>query len=170
MVRGARGAAGAEPAAVQRALMLRGDLAAVAEAALAEGAAALDRFRLEVGPPAAPDARAPREAMSTTRLPDSARQRSSGSSTARACRSTATTATCASLRRTLDDVTARVPEIVEAALALPAASAVLDGEVIALRPDGRPRAVPGDRFAVRAGARTRVPLTLFVFDVLHARR
>ena len=40
--------------------------------------------------------------------------------------------------RTLDDVTARLPEVVEAALALPARSFVLDGEAIALREDGRP--------------------------------
>src|SRR3954463_7217253 len=50
--------------------------------------------------------------------------------------------------RTLDDVTSRVPEVVEAALALPATSAVLDGEAIALRPDGRPHPfqVTGSRF------------------------
>src|SRR2546421_515886 len=41
--------------------------------------------------------------------------------------------------RTLDDVTARVPEVVDAALALPAREVVLDGEAIALRDDGRPR-------------------------------
>ena len=42
--------------------------------------------------------------------------------------------------RTLDDITARVPGIVEAALALPVRSVVLDGEAIALRDDGRPHA------------------------------
>jgi DNA ligase-1 len=41
--------------------------------------------------------------------------------------------------RTLDDITARVPEIVEAALSLPVTAAVLDGEAVALAPDGRPR-------------------------------
>ena len=40
--------------------------------------------------------------------------------------------------RTLDDITERVPEIVEIALALDVESAVIDGEAIALRPDGRP--------------------------------
>ena len=74
--------------------------------------------------------------------------------------------------RTLDDITARVPEIVEAVLALGARAVVLDGEAIALRPDGRPRA-----FQVTAGragsqadiARQRadVPLTPFFFDLLH---
>ena len=42
--------------------------------------------------------------------------------------------------RSLDDITARVPAIVEAALALPVRSVVLDGEAIALREDGRPHA------------------------------
>ena len=74
--------------------------------------------------------------------------------------------------RTLDDITARVPEIVEAALALPVRAAVLDGEVIALHPDGRPRAF--QITAGRAGSqadvarqRADVPLTPFFFDLLH---
>jgi DNA ligase-1 len=74
--------------------------------------------------------------------------------------------------RTLDDVTARVPEVVEIAMALPVRSAVLDGELIALRPDGRPQ--PFQVTAGRLGSRLdverqrlAVPLTLYLFDVLH---
>jgi DNA ligase-1 len=74
--------------------------------------------------------------------------------------------------RTLDDVTERVPELVESALALPVDSVVLDGEAIALYSDGRPR--PFQQTGSRMGSRTDVvkareqwPLTLFVFDVLH---
>ena len=74
--------------------------------------------------------------------------------------------------RTLDDITARVPEIAEAALALDARAAVLDGEAVALRPDGRPR--PFQVTAGRAGSqidvarqRADVPLTAFFFDLLH---
>ncbi|ORW06319.1 hypothetical protein AWC15_22010 [Mycobacterium lacus] len=40
--------------------------------------------------------------------------------------------------RSLDDVTARLPEVVEVALALPVDTLVADGEAIALRPDNRP--------------------------------
>jgi DNA ligase-1 len=71
--------------------------------------------------------------------------------------------------RTLDDITARVPEVVEAALALPARALVLDGEAIALRPDGRPHPfqVTGSRLGSAAG-RSDVPLTALFFDVLHA--
>ena len=47
-------AAEVEPAAVRRAAMLAGDLPAVAEAALTEGAAGLGRFHLQVGRPVQP--------------------------------------------------------------------------------------------------------------------
>src|SRR6202007_2897946 len=40
--------------------------------------------------------------------------------------------------RQLNDVTVAVPEVVEAARRLPLRDAVLDGEAIALRPDGTP--------------------------------
>ncbi|MBO0682608.1 MAG: ATP-dependent DNA ligase, partial [Candidatus Dormibacteraeota bacterium] len=67
---------------------------------------------------------------------------------------------------------ARMPEIVEAVQALPVRSAVLDGEAIALRPDGRPR--PFQETAGRAASREEVarlrrevPLTPFFFDLLH---
>jgi DNA ligase-1 len=68
--------------------------------------------------------------------------------------------------RTLDDITARVPEIVTAALSVSATSVVLDGEAVALRPDGRPLPfqVTSARAASQAG---QVPLTLFLFDLLH---
>jgi DNA ligase 1 len=72
--------------------------------------------------------------------------------------------------RTLDDITARVPEMAAAARTLTASAAVLDGEAIALHPDGRPRPfqVTSARAASQGGAdREGVPLTLFLFDLLH---
>ena len=54
-----------------------------------------------------------------------------------------------------------MPEIVAAALALPVRSAVLDGEAIALRADGRPH--PFQDTASRE-----LPLSALFFDVLHA--
>jgi len=74
--------------------------------------------------------------------------------------------------RTLDDITARVPEIAEAALSLPVADAVLDGEAVALTPDGRPRPfqVTAARTASQgdvARLREQTPLTPFLFDLLH---
>ncbi|HEV8278776.1 MAG TPA: ATP-dependent DNA ligase [Streptosporangiaceae bacterium] len=74
--------------------------------------------------------------------------------------------------RTLDNITARVPEIVEEALAFDVRAAVLDAEAVALYPDGRPR--PFQVTASRAGTqadvarqRADVPLTAFYFDLLH---
>jgi DNA ligase-1 len=70
--------------------------------------------------------------------------------------------------RSLDDVTARVPEVVEAVRALPARALVLDGEAIALRPDGRPH--PFQVTASRLGTRRvggEIALTPLFFDVLH---
>jgi DNA ligase 1 len=74
--------------------------------------------------------------------------------------------------RTLDDITTRVPEIVEAVLALDVRAAVLDGEAVALAPDGRAR--PFQVTASRTGSqldvarqRADTPLTPFFFDLLH---
>ena len=70
--------------------------------------------------------------------------------------------------RSLDDITARVPEVVEAVLALPARELVLDGEAIALKPDGRPYPfqVTASRFGTRRADAT-APLTPLFFDLLH---
>jgi DNA ligase-1 len=73
--------------------------------------------------------------------------------------------------RTLDDITHRVPELAAAALTLSATSAVVDGEAVALRPDGRPHPfqVTSARTASQPGAAANSPgLTLFLFDLLHA--
>ncbi len=74
--------------------------------------------------------------------------------------------------RTLEDITDRLPEVVEAVASLGAESAVLDGEVIAVRPDGRPEPfqVTGARTASSADParlREEVPLTTYLFDLLH---
>jgi DNA ligase 1 len=74
--------------------------------------------------------------------------------------------------RRLNDVTAAVPELVEAIRALPARELILDGEVIALRPDGKPHPFQttmsrfGRRLQVER-ARGEVPLTPFFFDLLY---
>ncbi len=69
--------------------------------------------------------------------------------------------------RTLDDITARVPELVALAGDLTAGTAVIDGEAVALRPDGRPHPfqVTSARMASQSDAS--VPLTAFLFDLLH---
>jgi DNA ligase-1 len=75
--------------------------------------------------------------------------------------------------RSLDDITARLPEVVAAVRALPAERLVLDGEVLALDPPdlatGRP--LPFQQTASRTArhdGNATVPLTTVLFDVLHA--
>jgi len=157
--------------AVRRALMLRGDLGAVAAAAIADGAAGLDAFGLEVGRPLQPMLAAPAAdvADALARVHPAAVEFKLDGARVQVHRRDEEVAV---FTRSLDDVTARVPEVVEAALALPARSLVLDGEVIALAPDGRPQpfqvtaARLGSRRAV-AELRHTVPLTALFFDVLH---
>ena len=148
---------------VRRALMLRGELGAVAEVALAGGD--LAQFRLEVGRPIKP--------MLASTAPDvaAAIEKAGGAAAVEWKLDGARIQvhrdgdSVAIFTRTLDDVTARLPEVVEAALALPGHSFVLDGEAIALREDGRPFPfqVTGSRFASAGG----IPLTPMFFDLLH---
>ncbi|GAB3712280.1 ATP-dependent DNA ligase [Mariniluteicoccus flavus] len=75
--------------------------------------------------------------------------------------------------RSLEEVTERLPEVVEVVAALPGGDLVLDGEAIALRPDGRPHPfqVTGSRTSSRRSTeamRDEVPLSAYFFDVLHA--
>jgi DNA ligase-1 len=147
---------------VRRALMLRGELGAVAAVALA--GEDLGQFRLEVGRPiapmlasTAPDLDAALEKTGPAAVEwklDGARVQVHRDGDA-----------VGIFTRTLDDVTARLPELVSAARALPARSFVLDGEAIALREDGRPFPfqVTGSRFASKSG----VELTPMFFDLLH---
>src|SRR5205085_2550029 len=74
--------------------------------------------------------------------------------------------------RSLDDVTARLPEVVEATLALPVSEFIADGEAIALRPDHRPHRfqVTASRFGRSVdvpAAQLAQPLSVFFFDILH---
>jgi DNA ligase-1 len=164
-------AAGVAAAEVRRALMLRGALGPVAEAALAAGVAGLRAFHLEVGRPLQPmlASTAPGIEAAMERVGEAAVEWKLDGVRVQLHKDGDEVRV---FTRTLDDVTARVPEVVEAVLALPAASAVLDGELIALRPDGRPQ--PFQVTAGRLGSRLdverqrlAVPLTLYLFDVLH---
>jgi len=74
--------------------------------------------------------------------------------------------------RNLNDVTARVPEVVDAVRALPARELILDGEVISLMSSGRPRSFQDTmrRFGRRIdddALRAALPLTPFLFDILY---
>jgi DNA ligase-1 len=74
--------------------------------------------------------------------------------------------------RGLNEVTAAVPEVVEAVAALPVRDAILDGELVALRPDGTPQPFQvtmrrfGRKLDVEA-MRGRLPVASFFFDCLY---
>jgi DNA ligase-1 len=171
MVEAIARAAEVPAAEVRRALMLRGALGPVAAAALTDGVGGLRRFSLEVGRPVQPmlASTAPTIEAAMERVGEAAVEWKLDGARVQVHRDGAEVAV---FTRTLDDITARVPEVVAAALALPAAAAVLDGEVIALQPDGRPH--PFQVTAGRVGSRLEVerlaaslPLTVFLFDQLH---
>ena len=160
-------------AAVQRAAMLGGDLAAVAAAALSGGGAAvLDSFTLRVGRPVGPML-----AQTAASVTD-ALERHSGTTIFEAKLDGARVqihrsgAEVTVYTRSLDDVTARLPEVVAATLALPVDELVADGEAIALREDNRPHRfqVTAARFGRSvdiAAAQVAQPLSVFFFDILH---
>ncbi len=156
-------ATGIPRATVDRATMLRGDPRAVAEVALREGAAGLEAFRLEVGRPLAPMLASPAASLEEAmgKVGEGAVDWKLDGARVQVHRDGDDVAV---FSRTLDDLTARLPEVAAAARGLPARRFVLDGEAIALRPDGRPEPfqVTGSRIA--AGARG---IALMLFDALH---
>ncbi|MCO5994088.1 ATP-dependent DNA ligase [Actinoallomurus rhizosphaericola] len=164
-------AADVPAAEVRRAVMFRGSLGAVATAALSEGRDGVRAFGLEVGRPvkpmlaaSAPSVEAALEKVSPAAVEwklDGIRLQAHVSG-----------GEVRLFTRTLDEITGRLPEIVTALGALPVDTAVLDGELIALRDDGRPHPfqVTSARVAshgVRPGGGQDVPLSVFLFDVLH---
>jgi DNA ligase-1 len=158
--------------AVRRAAMLGGHLPAVAAAGLTGGTVALDAFTLRVGRPVGP--MLAQTAASVTE----ALEKLGGTAAFEAKLDGARVQVHRAgdqvtvYTRSLDDVTARLPEVVEATLALPVTDLIADGEAIALRPDGRPQPfqVTGSRFGRSVdvpAARASQPLSVFFFDILH---
>ena len=157
---------------VRRAAMLGGHLPAVAAAALTGGEAALDQFTLKIGKPVGPML-----AQTATGVSE-ALERLGGTAVFDAELDGARVQihrvgdAVSIYTRSLDDVTERLPEVVEATLALPVSDLIADAEAIALRPDGRPHRfqVTASRFGRSvdiAKARESQPLSVFVFDLLH---
>ncbi len=162
--------------AVRRAVMLAGFTGPVARAALTGGEAALTAVLLEVGRPlrpmlagSAPDVAA---ALATLEGESVVETKLDGIRLQAHVDRRVSPPSVRLFTRTLDEVTDRLPEVVEGLLTLPVETAVLDGEVIALREDGRPEPfqVTGARTASSADPerlRAEVPLTPWFFDLLH---
>jgi DNA ligase 1 len=155
---------------VRRAVAAQGDLPAVAQTLLVNGPGALDLFRLTVGrgvsPMLASSAKSVAEALAKSG-PASVEWKLDGIRAQIHKQGNDIHV----LTRSLDDITDRVPEVVELISSLPATSAIFDGELIALHSDGRPKPFQetGSRAASRVDptvARAQTPLTAFLFDVL----
>ncbi|MFD2025895.1 ATP-dependent DNA ligase [Promicromonospora aerolata] len=174
-------AAGVPADAVRRAVMMRGATGPVASAVLLadDPAATLATFTLQVGRPVRP--------MLAQSAPDiaTAFEKLGSGDPAERCVDVKLDGIRIQVHRlgdevrvvtrSLDDITERVPEIVEVVRSLPSDRLVLDGEALAVGPDGVPR--PFQETAARSATREAAPevelvaqlrLSPFFFDVLHA--
>jgi DNA ligase-1 len=157
---------------VRSAAMRAGGLPAVAEAALTEGQAGLARFALEVFQPVQPMLAQPAEdvADALERLGTAAFEWKLDGARVQAHKSGGEIRV---YTRSLNEVTSAVPEIVAALRECPARELILDGETIALKPEGTPYPFQetmrrfGRKLDVEA-LRARYPLSVFFFDCLLA--
>ena len=159
-------------AAVRRAAMLMSSTTAAAAVLLAGGREALEAVGLEVGigiqPMLAASAPGPDAALEKTGLPAVVDYKLDGVRVQvhRAGEEVRV------FTRSLDDISARLPEVAAVARSLPHDQLVLDGEVLSLRADGRPEAfqVVASRTmsSVDVSALTQSgALQVFFFDLLH---
>jgi DNA ligase-1 len=164
-------AAGLPPSDVRRAAMYAPGLGELARAALEEGAAGLGRFSLTLLSPVAPMLASPAADAEEVleRLGEAAFEYKLDGARLQVHRAGDEVRV---FTRQLQDVTARVPEIVEWARGLPVREAVVEGEALAMRLDGRPR--PFQETMRRLGrskdveaARRDLPLSAFFFDLLY---
>jgi DNA ligase-1 len=160
-------AAAVPEAIVRRALMLSGDLGVVAEAVLTGGEDALAAFGLTLFRPVQPML-ASTAATVTEAVGDLGRAAVEFKLDGARVQVHRRGDEVRVYTRNLRDATARSPEVVAAVRALPAEQLILDGEVLALRPDGRPEAFQ-DTMSRFGRQRTPSPtsLTPFFFDLLH---
>ena len=166
--------AGDVPAtAVRRAVMMAGGLAPVAHALLADADKSLSRFMVQVFRPVQPMLAQPAsgvdEALADQDSGEIAVEWKLDGARIQLHKAGEDVKVYS---RNLRDVTFAVPEVVEAARVLPVEEVILDGEVIALRPDGTPH--PFQQTMQRFGRkldvdrlRADLPLTPFFFDCLY---
>ena len=164
-------AADCPAARVREAFMFSESVGAVARAALEAGTAGLDRFSLTLFKPVSPmlanSAEDSTEALS--RLGEGAFEYKLDGARIQAHKGDGEVKL---FTRQLQDVTDRMPEVVELIRSLPVREAILEGEAIALRSDGRPR--PFQTTIRRLGRRKdveslrqEIPLSTFLFDCLY---
>jgi DNA ligase-1 len=163
-------AAGLPAGAVRQAAMYSGDVGRVARAAIEEGAAALSAFTLQPLSPVAPMLASPAQDVGAAleRLGEAAFEWKLDGARIQVHKAGDEVRV---FTRNLQDATDRLPEVVEWVRALPPRELVLEGETIALRPDGRPQPFQAtmSRFGRSknvAAARAELPLSSFFFDLL----
>jgi DNA ligase 1 len=163
-------AAGLSAPMVRQAAMYSGDVGRVARAALEEGASGLSRFTLQLLSPVSPMLANPADDVEAAleRLGEAAFEYKVDGARIQLHKAGDEVRV---FTRHLQDATDRVPEIVEWARALPVRELVIEGEAIALRPDGRPQPFQAtmSRFGRSknvAAAREQVRLSPFFFDLL----
>jgi DNA ligase-1 len=158
-------------ASVRRAAMLAGALAPVARAAVVDGALALQALVVQPFRPVQPmlAGSAPDIGAAIGELGEASLEYKLDGARIQVHKSGGEVRVYS---RTLRDVTAAVPEVVDAARRLPAREIVLDGEVLALRSDGTPHPfqVTMRRFGRTLDVdalRHTLPVRSFFFDCLY---
>ncbi|MES2604217.1 MAG: ATP-dependent DNA ligase [Pseudomonadota bacterium] len=164
-------AAGVPAADVRRALMLAGAMPAVAAAALSEGLQGLSKFRLNLFEPVSPMLASPTADIDTAlaALGEAVLEYKLDGARVQIHRQGDKVNIYS---RTGRDVTFSLPEIVQVVAALPVSSLILDGEVLALEADGKPRAFQDSmrRFGRKLDIddmQAQIPMSLYCFDCLH---
>ena len=164
-------ASGVPEALVRRAVMLAGFTAPVAAAAMNGGADAVAAIGLVVGRPVRPMLAGSAPEVADAVDPDLVQQVETKLDGIRV-QAHKDGDDIRLFTRSLEEITDRLPEVVEIVADLPADRLVLDGEAIALDPDGRPLPfqVTGSRTASSADPRrlrAETPVTPQFFDLLH---
>jgi len=156
---------------IRRAAMMAGDLGIVARTALGDGAAALSQVIVSMFRPVQPMLADSAESLADalTRIDRASLELKLDGARIQVHKAGDEVKV---FSRTLREVTGAVPEVVEVVRALPARDVILDGEVIALRPDQTPQPfqITMQRFGRRLDVerlRHDLPLTPFFFDALY---
>jgi DNA ligase-1 len=164
-------ASGVDAEKIRRAAMLAGDIAGVARSAIESGAEGLAEYDVQLFRPVQPMLAQTSDdvAAALGDLGEAALEFKFDGARVQVHRAGDEVAV---FSRQGNNVTAAVPEIVEAVRALPGESLILDGEVLSLTPDRRPRPfqITMRRFGRKRDVsrlRGELPLTPFWFDLLY---
>ena len=164
-------ASGLPSRAVRRAYFVNGSLGQVASVALVQGEAGLGGFQLTPGRPILPALAQPCDdvAGALRQLGTAALEYKMDGARVQVHKVGSDVAV---FSRALRDVAAAVPELLETVRALGAGDLILDGEVLAFRPDGKPHPFQTTmrRFGRKldvAELRRELPLIPYFFDCLH---